>query len=205
MFKTLRRASIILSLVLLVTMVTSADIVSESGLSTPDNGLAGRGEALLKAIDFSLSDGLAQLTINRTADNAYVIRLDLQETVAKMGEERNYRLMLLMIALWVFFPALWQTLKSSSKPPATPLTRQAENSAVSPGKMARYNHIRGLTLAQTAKLVTGVICLVRISASALRSVVRGDLRVRQYHPRHAIGRRQKTVIVEFRRRGGFAA
>ncbi len=194
--KTLRRASILLSVLVLATMLTSTDFVSQSPGFGGGPDLAKRGEAVLQALDFRFSEGLAQLTIKTGPDDAYTVRMDVAEAVAGLREPANYRLALMLIGIWVFSPALYSLLKPSrsTEPPGGPA--HSEPPRESPATKSRYHHVHGLTTAQLARGLQG---LGKIGATLktirTRSVIRNtrarSTRAKKYTARHAMAGRRR--------------
>ena len=203
MFKTLRRASILLSMLVLATMLTSTALLSEStAKSRPD--LAQRGEALLQAVDFRVSNGLAQFSVTTGPDDVYIVRLDLAKAMSDLREPANYRLALVLVGLWVFLPALISVVKHSRNR----VSREATSRK--PGIVSRvrgrYHRVHGLTVAQLAFILKWIGACISASGANLIHLLKGNIRVKRYRPRHAVaGRRHKTMIIEAPGSSGFAA
>ncbi len=203
MFKTLRRASILLSMLVLATMLTSTDLLSEStAKNRPDP--AQRGEALLQAVDFQFSDGLAQLSVKTGPDDVYIVRLDLAKAMSDLREPANYRLALVLVGLWVFLPTFFSVMKHSRHRVRHEVAPRKPGIAT--GVRGRYHRVRGLTIAQIALILQWMGALVSASGTALIHLLKGNIRVKRYRPRHAVaGRRHKTMIIEVPGSSGFAA
>ena len=139
------------------------------------------------------------------ADDVYIVRVDLAKAVSDLREPANYRLALVLLGLWVFSPALFSIMKQ----PRQRIPDKAEPSrktGIATGARERHHRVRGLTVAQLARILQWVGGLVSASGGTLAHLLKGNIRVKQYRPRHAVaGRRHKTMIIETHRGNGFAA
>lgn len=186
-------------------MLTSTDLISQDAGNGTGLDLAQRGEALLQAVDFRFSDGLAQLSVKTGPDDVYIVRLDLAEAVSDLREPANYRFALILLGLWVFLPALFSIMKRSRD--RTPRPSSAFRSPrIGAGASGAYHHVSGLTITQLARILQGAGAAITISGATLVHILKGNVRIKRYRPRHAAaGGRRKTMIIDIQKGDGFPA
>lgn len=187
MFGSIKRLLVLMSVLVTVAMATNVDIAAvKSGRSLNPADIVEKGQTALKAVDFGLKDGLAQLVVKRTDQDTYVARLDLKETLAKLGEGQNLALLLALAGFWVLSPIARQMIKDSRRRRASAPTAPAHPSILTGGAQP----VKKLKIAEAADLFKQIAGSIKTAAPD-----RLSLRIKTYKPRHAAGRPRRRLVI----------